>query len=137
MRQNKGADRILLEHIRDCIKRVQTFANISIQEQADLDPALLDRLIEDAVVRNLQVLSESTQRLSDTIKNTETDIPWRKIRDFRNILTHDYLRIEAEIISSVVEKDLPDLAAAIERMITKLETDNQPGSDDSQPAQWY
>ena len=50
------------------------------------------RLIQDAVVRNLQTLAESSQRLTDKIKAGEPDVPWRAISGFRNILVHDYWR---------------------------------------------
>ena len=116
MRQNKYSDRILLEHIRECIGLVQEFTS---KGQSSFNESML---IQGAVIRYLQVLSESTQRLSDAIKKTEPDIPWRGIRDFRNILTHGYLQIDTEIVWSVVEKDLPALADAIVRMISVSDT---------------
>ena len=48
-------------------------------------------LVQDAVVRNLQVLSESTTRLSEQIKATQPAVPWLEIKAFRNRLTHGYL----------------------------------------------
>ncbi|MGN6625372.1 MAG: HepT-like ribonuclease domain-containing protein [Tepidisphaeraceae bacterium] len=45
-------------------------------------------------MRNLQVMAESTQRLSDTIKASEPAIPWFQIEGFRHRLVHDYFRID-------------------------------------------
>ena len=114
MTPDAHSDQVLLEHIRECITRIQEYTDGG---RSVFYEALL---VQDAVVRNLQVLSESTQRLSDSIKHTEPDIPWRAIRDFRNVLTHGYLQIDTEVVWSVVEKDLPALADAIDRMISVL-----------------
>ena len=77
-------------------------------------------LVQDAVIRNLQTLAETTQRLSDPIKATEPGTPWREITGFRNVLAHDYLSIDLEAVWSVVEQDLPPLADAIERMERRI-----------------
>ena len=114
MTPDAHSDQVLLEHIRECITRIQDY---TAGGRSAFYEALL---VQDAVVRNLQVLSESTQRLSDSIKHTEPDIPWRAIRDFRNVLTHGYLQIDAEVVWSVVEKDLPALADAVDRMTSVL-----------------
>ena len=108
------SDQVLLEHIRECIKRIQGYTD------GGRSAFYESLLVQDAVVRNLQVLAESTQRLSDSIKHTEPDVPWRAIGDFRNVLTHGYLQIDTEVVWSVVERNLPELADAIERMICVL-----------------
>jgi len=74
-------------------------------------------LLQDAVVRNLQVLSESTQRLSEELKSRYTAVEWRKIADFRNRLVHDYLGVDLEIVWQVIERDLPELKRAIVEML--------------------
>lgn len=54
--------------------------------------------------------------MSATIKATEALVPWRKLAGFRNVLVHGYLGIDLEAVWSVVEQDLPGLAAALTRM---------------------
>jgi len=71
------------------------------------------QLVQDAVVRNLQVMAESSQRLSDEIKGDFPNIPWNDISGFRNILVHDYLGIDLNVIWSVVEQELPNLEKAL------------------------
>jgi len=78
------------------------------------------RLIQDAVVRNLQTLAEPSQRLTDVIRASEPDVPWRAIAGFRNILVHDYLAIDVDAGWLVVDQDLPRLRAALERMEKRL-----------------
>ena len=54
-------------------------------------------------------------------------MPWRAIAGFRNVLAHDYLEIDLEVVWSVVEQDLPKLAAAVDRMVRVART-GQPGT---------
>lgn len=114
MKPAPESDRVLLDHIRECIDRIQDYTG------GDRSAFLASRLVQDAVARNLQTLAESTQRLGDSVKATEPAIPWRAISGFRNVLTHGYLGLDPEVIWSVVEKDLPQLAQAVERMQTGL-----------------
>ncbi len=110
MKPGSPTDRVLLMHVRECIERVREYTGG--RRTAFFD----SQLVQDAVVRNLQILAESTQRLSEPLKATEPDVPWREIAGFPNVLAHDYLTIDPEAVWSVVEQDLPELAGAIERM---------------------
>ena len=110
MTQVPDSDRVLLAHIGECIDRVREYT------QGERSRFFASRMVQDAVVRNLQTLSESTQRLSEPLKAAEPAIPWRDIAGFRNVLTHGYLGLELEVVWSVVEQDLPGLAEAIARM---------------------
>lgn len=74
------------------------------------------RLVQGAVIRNLQTLTESSQRLSDEIKATEAQIPWRELAGFRNVIVHAYLGVDLEAVWLVVEQDLPVLSDAVSRM---------------------
>lgn len=80
------------------------------------------RLIHDAVVRNLQTLAESSQRLTDEIKLSEPGVPWRAIAGFRNILVHDYLAIDIDAVWLVISRELPPLRSARQLMEQRLRT---------------
>lgn len=71
------------------------------------------------MIRNLQTLTESSQRLSNDIKATEPQIPWRELAGFRNVIVHGYLGMDLVAVWLVVEQDLPPLAAAIDRMVAR------------------
>ena len=79
-----------------------------------------NRTVRDAVLRNLQILAESTQRLSDAIKTTKPQIPWTQIEGFRHRLVHDYFRIDLEIIWRVIDQHLPALKTAVTVMLKQL-----------------
>jgi uncharacterized protein with HEPN domain len=111
------ADRVLLEHMRDCVGRILEYTN------AERSRFEASRLVQDAVIRNLQTLTESSQRLSDEIKDTEPQIPWRELVGFRNVIVHGYLGVDLGAVWLVVEQDLPALSAALNRMATRLGTE--------------
>lgn len=113
MNPHPGSDAVLLAHIRECIRRIEEYT-------ADGRTAFFDsHLVQDAVLRNLQTLAESSQRLSERVKTTEPGLPWPAIGGFRNVVAHGYLTLDLEAVWSVVERDLPRLAEAVERMLDR------------------
>ena len=114
MNPGPGADRVLLAHMRDCLDRIFEYANA---ERARFDGS---RLVQDAVIRNLQTLAESSQRLSSEIKATEPQVPWRELAGFRNVLVHGYLGVDLGAVWLVVEQDLPALTPAVDRMVARV-----------------
>jgi uncharacterized protein with HEPN domain len=77
-------------------------------------------LIQDAVLRNLQTMVESTQRLSDNAKSRHPEIEWRKIAGFRNVLAHDYISVDIDKVWEIIESELPDLRRVIGIMLQEI-----------------
>ena len=102
--------RVYLIHIRDCISRIKQYT-IDGKEIF-----LQDIKTQDAVLRNLQVMCESVQKLPSGWKNTYPEIEWSNIAGFRNRLTHEYLNVDLNLVWSVIENYLPDLEVTIEAM---------------------
>ena len=96
-------DRLYLEHIGHCIARVEEYVSDG------REVFMSSQLIQDAVVRNLQTLAESTQRISQQLKTDHPSIDWRNISGFRNVVVHNYLGIDANQIWEIVVQDLPGL----------------------------
>jgi uncharacterized protein with HEPN domain len=72
-----------------------------------------NRTVFRAVERELEIIGEASKHLPDTYTQTHKTIPWADIKGMRNILAHEYSRIDARIIWQVVEKKLPELKKAI------------------------
>lgn len=105
---------MLLAHIQECPSRINEYTG---GDRISFDSS---RLVQDAVIRNLQILAESTQRLSEAIRATEPQIPWRELVGFRNVIVHGYLGIDLGAVWLVIEQDLPPLALAVDRMASHL-----------------
>ncbi len=114
MKASPEADRVLLAQMRECLDRILEYTNA---ERARFDAS---RLVQDAVIRNLQTLTESSQRLSDEIKRSEPQMPWRELAGFRNVIVHGYLGVDLGAVWLVVEQDLPALSHAVNRMLMQL-----------------
>lgn len=97
-------------HILDSIAKIRR-----IQERGDIRQ---DDILYDAALRNLQTLSEATQQLPLELKQQFSDIPWKEISGFRNILVHNYLGdIDAQTVTVVIDQYLKPLEDAIKVML--------------------
>ena len=73
-------------------------------------PAFLeDRKTYSATVRELEVIGEASGKISDTLKAQHPEIDWRTIKDFRNVLAHEYFNINSEILWDIVQNKLEPL----------------------------
>ena len=107
-------DRIYLRHILRCVSRIEEYV-------ADgRDAFMASHLIQDGVIRNLQTLAESSQRLSEPRKASQPGVHWKGLAGFRNVLVHDYLGVDLELVYRAVERDVPKLKAACEGLLRSL-----------------
>lgn len=105
-------DRVYLKHILECAALIQNYTRNGKQEFME------SSLVQDAVLRRLQTMAESTQRLSDELKAKVPEIDWRALSGFRNVLVHDYLGgIDLERIWDAVESYLPELETTVQELI--------------------
>ena len=107
MKPSREADPVYVVHMLECIERVLEYCEGG---EASFRQS---RLIQDAVIRNLQTMSESSQRLSDSTKAIASEVPWRAISGFRNIIVHDYLGLDVDMVWQVVSAELPALQAQL------------------------
>lgn len=108
-------DRLYLIHVREAIERIEEYT------QSGEDSFLEDRKTQDAVLRNLHTLAESTQRISTDLKEKHPQVDWRTLSAFRNVVVHDYLGVSLNRIWDIVEKDLPVLKENITAILAALE----------------
>lgn len=107
-------DRLYLIHIQECIVKIDEYIR-------DGKSAFMSSVkTQDAVLRNLHTLSESTQRPSVTLKTKHNAVDWKSIAGFRNVLVYDYLGVDLDRIWDIVEQDLPPLKETIKNMLGTL-----------------
>lgn len=92
------SQRPYVEHVIGCIRRI-------VEDSASgRDAVFASRTLQDAIVRNLQVLCESTQRIDTPHKQRHPEIDWRSIAGMRNVLVHDYFEVDFETVWLVVTR---------------------------------
>lgn len=107
--------RVYLAHIMECILKIERFT------QVGRAVFFRDELVQDAVLRNFEVIGEAAKRLDDTYRADHPQIPWRAIAGLRDVLIHKYEGVNLEQVWNIVEKDLPGLKKSIEVLLPPLE----------------
>ena len=105
-------DRLYLESISDCLERIAEYT------EAGEETFLASRLIQDGVIRNLEVIGEATKNLSAELRAANQEIPWRQIAGMRDVLIHDYLKVNLTRVWRTVVSDLPPLQEAVTRLLS-------------------
>lgn len=115
-------ERAYLEHILHCIARIREDASDG------RDAVFATATLQDAIVRNLQILCESTQRLSEPSKLRHPEVDWRGMSGLRNVLVHSYFEIDFETVWLIVERDLDGLESSVKQLLEAA-----PAADGSEP----
>ena len=97
-------DILYVNHILDCLRRIARYASVGETQFQD------DELVQDGILRNLQILTESSQRISSALKSRYPEVDWRGMSGFRNVLVHDYLGVNLYRVWAIISSDLPPLA---------------------------
>ena len=105
-------DDIYLEHIATSIAKIREWA----PTRADFFD---DERTREAVLRKLQTMAESVQKISGELKKRHPEVPWREIASIRNVLVHDYIGLKLERIWDIITNQLPPLIEPISRIQTK------------------
>ena len=103
---SKRIDAVLIEDILDALNKIDKYLlNINKEQFEDDDMRI------DAVVRNLEIIGEASNRISVELKEKYQHINWVQIRGLRNRIVHEYFGVSTNIIWEIVQKDLPVLKA--------------------------
>lgn len=71
------------------------------------------------MIRNLIVIGEAVKNLSSELRDSEVAIPWKSIAGMRDVLIHDYLRVNLEQVWETVARDLPPLGVTVRLLIER------------------
>jgi uncharacterized protein with HEPN domain len=79
-------------------------------------------LIQVWMVHHLMIIGEAVRSIDPAVRQQYPRIPWRQMAGMRNILVHDYFRINRQIVWETVEKDIPPLKAELQSILDTLES---------------
>ena len=107
-----------LGHILEAIERIQHYVD-------DMDEVgfLNSKLVQDAVIRNLEVIGEASrniERVHPEFAAAHPELPLALANDMRNALAHGYFKVDLEIVWKTIQSNLPDLHAQITEVSTTL-----------------
>ncbi len=100
-----------LDDIAEAIRRIRGIAG-----PARARTPAAEALVRDAILYNLVIVGEAVKHLGAATTGRAPDIPWRRIAGLRDLLTHEYFRIEMDAIRKIVDRDLGPLERAVEAL---------------------
>lgn len=86
------------------------------KKRSDLDN---DRMLVLSVIKEIEIIGEAANKISNELKEQFPDIPWSEIINMRNRLIHTYFDIDTEIVWSSVTQDLPQLLSMLKKIINQ------------------
>lgn len=108
-------DAVYLGHMADrCRKIIRITNGISSNEFFE------DEDLQDVVIRSLEIIGEATTHISEEIKRSFSDVEWVHWKNFRNVMIHQYFRIDMHLVFGVVRNDVPKLLTCIESILDSL-----------------
>ena len=100
----KRNDAVYLSHILDAITQIEIYtAGLSYDQFSQT------RLVQDGVIRQLEIIGEASRSLSDDFRDQHSELPWPQIIGLRNRLIHAYFEVNLGIVWDIVQNDLPPL----------------------------
>lgn len=104
-------DHVYLAHIRDAIERIEASTS------GDRERFFAEPVVQDVVIRNLEVIGEAVKGLSDDVRAVNADVPRKQIAGMRDVLIHHYFGVKMETVWQVVVDHLPQLRERVQQLL--------------------
>lgn len=113
--RDKLGDRIRVQHILEAIEMIEGF-----MKSRTIKDLSTDAMFRFAVVKQLEIIGETTSRITNDTLALESAIPWKQVTLMRHVLVHDYYRIDVPTVWNTVANDLGPLKEAVQRLLAVL-----------------
>jgi uncharacterized protein with HEPN domain len=104
------------ERLRD-IKEAIVSIHAHLSRAREQPDAGDDALLHDALLFQFVVIGEAVKNLAPETRDSKPEIPWLDVAGLRDLIAHEYFRIDIKRILAIVERDLPPLERAIDRLL--------------------
>jgi uncharacterized protein with HEPN domain len=117
--RGRFGDSARLNHILDAIVEVENYL-----VNVDFDTFLNNSMMRFACIKQMEIIGEASDHISEAIKTQFSEIEWGQIKGMRNIFVHEYFGIDSRLVWEIIKYDLPDLKSKIFAIISSLSEGN-------------
>jgi uncharacterized protein with HEPN domain len=114
--QDRLGNKIRLLHIIEAIIEIECYL-----QDSNLDTFVNNSMMFNATLRQLEIIGEASNRLSEDILKNNSNIPWARIIGLRNLVIHEYFGIDDITIWNVIKLNLPVLKEKVALLISELD----------------
>lgn len=115
MRSSLG-DKVRLQHILDAIQEIESYL-----VDVDFDTFLQNSMMRFACIKQMEIIGEASDHVSDEVKAEFTEIEWGQIKGMRNVFVHEYFGVDTHIVWEIIKSDIPVLKVRISEILNSLE----------------
>lgn len=116
----KPTDLERVDHMIEAINKI-----FSYTEELSYEEFLKNELIQDAVVKNFEVIGEAAYHITSDLKDKYDNIEWSKIQGLRHVLVHDYYKINPEILWNTKDEHLYNLLVDLEELMDRENSEEE------------
>ena len=106
-------DQVYLAHIRDALQQISLYT-----KGMDEEAFRANRMAQDAVIRQFEIVGEATKNLSDSFRGNHPNVPWKDLAGFRDKLIHQYFGVDLSTVWRSVVDDVPVLLQEVLKIHT-------------------
>lgn len=113
--KDKLGDQARVQHIYDAILEIELYTR-----DIEVDEFLNNSMMRFACIKQIEIIGEASNHVSEELQERFGDIEWRKIVGLRNILVHEYFGVISRVVWGIIKSDIPDLKTKIENILNQL-----------------
>ncbi|MFZ5866739.1 MAG: DUF86 domain-containing protein [Thermodesulfobacteriota bacterium] len=106
--------KVFLEDMLASLQRIQVLTS-----GRSYDDFARDLTIQEAVIRNLEIIGEAAKSVPNEVRLSYPEIDWARMGGLRDILIHQYFAVDLEIVWDIILNNLPDLEVEIKRILSE------------------
>ena len=116
MPHDANRDILKVKDVLNAIRLIHSFV-----ENEHLPSFIKSDLVQSAVIRQFEIIGEAGSKISQTTQSAFPDVPWSSIKAFRNLLIHEYFKVDAAEVWATIKNDLPGLREQAEEIFIFLQ----------------
>lgn len=105
-------DKLYVFDINQCCEKIESYL-----QNVTKDDFLKNEMLQDAIVRNIEIIGEASKSLSSELKEENPNIPWRDIMRMRDKIVHHYFRLILDVVWQTATEDIPVMKTEIKKIL--------------------